>query len=91
MCGSVDLDEGSFCNDGGGDEANKGCDEEAAKEVEKEVANRIILPCEQVKSFSALMGNLPSTKAGGNLGCRIRRAFVCSVFNAPSISSLLHF
>jgi hypothetical protein len=32
---SVDLDEGCFCNDGGGDdEANTGCDEEAARDVE---------------------------------------------------------
>ena len=31
---SVDLDEGSFCNNGGGDEANKGCDEDAATDVE---------------------------------------------------------
>lgn len=31
---SVDLDEGCFCNNGGEDEANKGCDEEAAEKVE---------------------------------------------------------
>ena len=31
----MDLDEGCFCNDGGGDdEANTGCDEEAARDVE---------------------------------------------------------
>ena len=32
---SVDLDEGCFCNDGGGDdEANTGCDKDASRDVE---------------------------------------------------------
>ena len=71
---SVDLDEGTYCNDGGGD-ANMGCDEEAAKEYEGDC----------VHNFFALK----EIKAGDEIDCSYGQFYVLEGWRKFGLSEIV--